>query len=147
MVLKRAMFGVVLSGLLLACGDAAVDGQGGGGGCAEITGNYSVMVTNTGGNCGEGTSETSITIGNDGSGFYVLVPGLEGACPANLDESSCRFTANCKVSDKADPNKTIATYSMDYTFSGATFSGSLVGAITSGPDACESQVTHEGTRL
>lgn len=152
----RAWIGFAVLGMgLLACSNDDDKGDDeGGGGCADVSGNYDVTVTRVSGTCpqaeADGTNKASITIGSDDAGLYVLLPGIEGGCPATLDATTCRFKAECKIVDKADTSITLVTYNLDYTFSGKRLSGSLVGGAAAGvlaPDACDSTVKHEGTRL
>lgn len=138
---------LVLGGV--ACSSSTTGTDEGGGGCADVTGNYEVAVTKVSGSCGEGDNKASLTIGRDDSGLYILLPGVEGGCPASLDAATCKFQAECKIVNAKNPSDTWATYNVTYTFSGSKFSGSLVGAL--GPPivttACDSTVKHEGTRL
>jgi hypothetical protein len=142
----------LLAMTMAACGsEAASDSPSEAPSCADITGNYDVAVTRLGGTCptkdtGE-SSHASITIAKDDDGLYVVLPGVSGGCPGTLDSSSCRFQAQCQITE----NGTVAvTYSVDYTFYGTDFSGSLVGAAAAGvlsADACEARAKHEGSRL
>lgn len=147
----RSLFALAMTGaVLLACSDGDDGDAGGGGGCANITGNYDVTVTKVGGSCpstNDGTTKASITIAEEDSELYVVLPGVGGGCKGALDSTSCRFQAQCEV---FQGGARVVTYNVDYTFSGKTFSGSLVGAAEAGvlsPEPCDSQARHVGTRL
>lgn len=133
---------------LAACTSSAADDEG----CSDISGNYSWKETVVSSDCppssGESKGDNTITIGKSGSGFAIFLTGVSGGCPGNLNLDSCRFQAQCEVTDKN--GNTAITYNVDWTFSGKTFSGSLVGALSAGvagPNACTVTEKNTGARL
>jgi len=102
----------------------------GSGACPDISGNYSVTSTRVSGSCDaaiDSAGATSVTFakGDDGA-WNIVLPGIEGGCPGTLS-STCKFVATCKATDKS--GTTIATYNIDYTFSGTGLHGSSAAAI------------------
>ncbi|MCW5834510.1 MAG: hypothetical protein KIS78_19065 [Labilithrix sp.] len=113
----------------------------------DIVGNYTVVETKVSASCEiPDAGESNLTIRNDEDGVAVLLPGLSGACPGNLDSATCRFTAECRLFDEKNPTETTATFNVDYTFAGRTFSGSLVFGKLSAP-ACTATLRQEGQRI
>ncbi len=136
--------------VVAACSGSSEDSDGeAGGGCDDITGNYDVLVTRLSGDCPgskTGTTKASITIGNQGTSLAVFLPGLNGGCEGSLAAGTCRFQAQCVVTQGSQS----VMYNVDYTFSGRTFTGSFVAAATEGvfsDGPCKATVKHEGTRL
>ncbi len=147
----RTFAGVVLGVVLVGCAATTSptgesSSSGGGGGCADISGNYTVKESKVSGTCDISDSDaSSFTFGTDTDGPFVNLPGFEGNCPGSLDASTCRFTAECKFFDLNDKSKTLATFNVDYTFSGKTFSGSM--AVGSTVKSCTANIKDTGTRL
>lgn len=110
--------------LVAACSEEAEPSSSN---CADISGNYAVTSTRTSGNCEaslDGDGKSTVSFARDGAGGWtVVLPGIEGGCPGTLDVS-CKFLSNCELRDKA--GALLATDSVEYTFSGRTFSGSAV---------------------
>lgn len=118
--------------------------------CADVTGNYSVAVERVSGTCDPAldpkTASVSVTKAGDGS--YVLVaPGIEGGCPGELNEASCKITANCTLFDK--DRATLGTFTVDYTFSAKGYTGSTVSGLKppAVASACDVTYRETGTKL
>lgn len=142
--------GVVLSVGLMAC-TSSTDGDDGG--CADVTGNYKVTTTKESGDCTTGVvggkGESTFAITKTDTDFTIVIPNVEGGCPATLDAATCRFKSECRFFDKTNPDKTIGTLTVDYTFSGPKVSGSLVLGMSppAHSPACTEAETHDGARL
>ena len=145
----RTWMTVVAAVGIAAC-SSTVDGPASGG-CADITGNYEVTETVTSTTCppsGDAAdSKVHVTISKTPDGLSLFWPNVTGGCPGTLDPASCRFQAQCEVTQ----NGAVAiTYNADFTFSGTKFSGSMVGGAAAGiagPNACTISETDQGTRL
>lgn len=121
------------------------------GGCADISGNYSVKSTRLGGSCDssiDGNGESTVSFTKSADGWTLVAPGLEGGCPGTLDAASCRFKSDCKVFDMKT-GATLVTGSIDYTFSGKTFTGSTINAALPPlvSAACDASYRDNGTKL
>lgn len=140
------IFGSVVA-VITACGsDEDVKASG----CEDITGNYSVTSARSSGTCDpalDPTGTSTVTLARNATGWDLFIPGIEGACPGTLN-ASCRFVANCVATDKTTA-KTLATYSIDYTFANATLSGSSVTSLAppTVPSACDATYREQGSRL
>lgn len=139
---------ILVGGVLVACNESEVDGSG----CADISGNYDVKYERVSGSCDpkvDGALRATLSFSKDADGAWsVVIPGLEGGCPGSLDASSCKFVANCKAMSKTD-GSTLATYSVDYKFTGTTIAGSSITALlppTATP-ACDVTYKETGTKL
>lgn len=133
---------------LAACGSD--DDDGGptrtpdvGSGCGDVRGNYSVKVSKLSGDCpaGDGAPVT-LAITTFNGALNVAIPGIEGGCPADMNQETCRLTAACKVGD-------YALFNLDYTFQGTTLTGTIAGSLSppAADPACNITSRHEGTRL
>lgn len=144
----RRILCVGLSGAMaLACSSESTGAAPGG--CADVTGNWSVQVARIGGSCPPtGDGDATVTISKGDEGYGIVLPGIEGICPAELDATTCKLTALCKIVDTKSGSN-LATYNLSYTFSGNTFTGSLAGTLSPPivTEACDANVKHDGTRL
>lgn len=132
--MQRVFVAAVGAAVLVACSSDTSDSKAET--CADISGNYSVKSSRVSGSCdpkldGDGTSTISFAKAADGT-WNVVIPAIEGGCPGTLDTTSCKFIANCKATAK-DTGATLITYSLDYTFSARSFSGSA--AVSASPPA------------
>ena len=118
--------------------------------CPDIGGNYKVTATRSAGTCDPklDPGETTVAFSKAGAGYNVIITGLSGGCPGTLDASTCRFTANCEAKDEKS-GATIETFSLDYTFSGASFKGTGIAAARPPAVATPCDVTYQeqGTKL
>lgn len=135
--------------VLIACSSAADQPASA---CADISGNYSVQSTRAAGTCdpkldGDGKSTLAFSKNADGS-YNIVLTGIPGGCPGALDPKSCRYTANCEAKGQ-DGATVIATFSLDYTFSGNGFSGSSISGLRPPSVATPCDVTYQerGTKL
>lgn len=140
-------FGLVVGSLVVACATDAEPAPK----CADVSGNYKVSSSRAAGTCdpkldGDGQSTLAFAKNGDGS-VTVLLTGIPGGCPGALDARTCRYTANCEA--KGTDGATLATFSLDYTFDGATFRGSsITGARPPAvPAACDVTYSETGTKL
>ncbi len=144
----KAFLGVAATVLVVACTSETTGTTGPN--CADITGNWQVTSTKTGGNCAndpaQGDSSTNVTIRKEGDDYVVVLPAVAGGCPGELN-SSCKFISNCDVTGK--DGKLAASFGIDWTFNGSSFSGSEVGRLF--PPvvqiACEGQYSDTGKKL
>ncbi len=135
---------------LCACGSD--DAGGSAGGCADISGNWSMKGTTTRTTCPPdppGTPETaniSIQRGQ-GNDYTVFLPGLQGGCPGTLDPVACKFTSACEI--KGGDGKVLVSLAVDWTFSGPKFSGSEIGKLfpPTVATACDTASNDSGTKL
>lgn len=116
----------------------------------DVTGNYKVKTHRLSGDCpnsGE-DGEITVTVSRDNGTLLVAFPGVEGGCPADLNASTCKLTALCKIFD-TKTNATLATFNVDYTFNEPQLSGTLAGAINPplAATACTANASHNGTKL
>lgn len=149
----KSLVGALVALGMMACSSSDDDGGSSGAtpekgsGCADITGNYDVKVTPVSGDCppGDGKNVT-VTITTVNGKLNVAVPGVEGGCPADLNTSTCRFTALCKV---VSNGQNVALFNYDYTFSGTSFQGSVTGSLSPPiqDPACQATAKHAGTRI
>ncbi len=145
----RTFAGVVLGVVLVGC--AATTSNSADEGCSDISGNYAMTEAVGDSDCpGQAgtTSKNNVTVAKEGGGFSVVLPGTTGSCPGTLDAATCRFQAQCVITDKS--GATAVTYSADWTFAGKAFSGSMVGAAVAGvvgPKACTINEHDDGARL
>lgn len=144
----RKLLGVV--GLMVVVVACSSESEGAApGGCADISGNWEVTSTKTSGDCpesGDGTATMTVTKA-DGGQWRVSVPAVTGGCVGDLNPTTCRLViANCDVTKNG---QTIGSFSMDWTFSGATLSGSEIGRILPPAiaKACESSYSDTGKKL
>jgi hypothetical protein len=142
------MFAVVAVGLLVACSSSSEDQAGPG--CGDISGNYTAQATRVSGTCdvaldGDGKTTFSISRG-DGDAWNILLPGLTGGCPATLD-AACKLISNCELFGQ--DGSVIGTASVEYTFSGRTFTGTSVSAARppAVATACSANYTQTGSKL
>ncbi len=115
--------------------------------CSDVSGNWKVTSTRTDGDCTApqfNSGEANITMrkGTDGA-WSVVLPGLSGGCPGELDAKTCRFVANCDIT--SGTTKT-ASVGVEWNFDGKTISGSEIGRILS-PSACTANYTDSGAKL
>jgi hypothetical protein len=137
-----------VTAVLVACSSST---EGTGGGCADITGNYTVTSVRQSGTCDpalDPQNATTVTFTRSGDGWLVALPGIEEGCPGQLDAGTCRFTTVCKLYAKAT-GATISTLSIDYTFSGPTLAGSSVSGVLppAVPKACDVTYRENGKKL
>ena len=147
---RRVVVGVAM--LAVACASSSTgSGPPAETGCKDITGIYDVTATRVSGSCPRGDDvpdKVTVTIATTGGKPTVALPGIEGGCPGELDASTCKFTAFCKIFD-TKTNKDLVLYNVDYTFAGKTLSGTIVGVQFPPLVAaqCDAVAKHEGTRL
>lgn len=150
-MMKRILTTTMVAAMALAaCGsdDNADDSTPAtGSGCADITGNYDVKVTPLSGDCppGDGKNVT-VTITRSAGALSVAIPGIEGGCPAELNATSCKFTALCKV---VLDGQQAALFNYDYTFTGTSFNGTIAGSLSPpvADPACQATARHQGKRI
>lgn len=145
---------IVCGGLVMpvACA-STTEGTGSsssGGGCPDITGNYSVTVERVSGTCDPALDPKTSSIGMqrapDGT-WNVVLPGIEGGCPGTLDAASCKFASACEIRDK--DGLVLGTLSISYTFTATGFTGSTVSGLRPPVVAMGCEVTYReiGTKL
>lgn len=142
----KSITGVAIALILVACSNSDEDSPAAG--CADVAGNYNIKVTPLSGDCPPGDGkDVQITITREGGSYGIATSVTEGACPAELNASTCKLTATCKVTD--GNGATVATINHDYTFSGSTFTGTVTGSLRPpiADPACTAVARHEGTRL
>lgn len=114
---------------LPACSSSSEDGAGPNGGCSDIAGNWETTRTRTSGTCDpalDGDGKGTFTLSKDGAGWILVLPGVQGTCPGTLD-AACKFTTTCEL--KGKDGALVATASVDYAFSGDSFTGSVVNGL------------------
>lgn len=142
---------IAVAGVMMVGAACSSEAEGTGASCADIAGNYTVKGERIGGDCPEPANAddqdtVSVVKGSDGRWSFA-VPGVTGGCPGTLDASSCRFIANCEIN--AGNGQNVATFTLDYTFNGKTFTGTSVGGFKppAVPAACRVTYRESGTRL
>lgn len=147
----RILVAIIAAAIAVACSsetETTTTTPTNGSGCTDITGNYSVTVTQLSGTCaGGGQNPITLTIASVNGALNVAIPGVDGGCPADLNASTCRLSALCKIT--ATNGALAATLNVDYTFTGTTFTGTLAGSLEppiSDP-ACQETVRHDGKRI
>jgi hypothetical protein len=146
--MRTAIVGGVAA-VVLAVAACGGDDDKSGASCSDISGNYKVDSKQIAGECSDtGPTGSTISFSRGANGAWdVFLPGAAGACPGSLDAATCRFTANCVGNDAN--GQTVATFNIDYKFSGATFAGSTTGALKppAVPAACNITYDEKGSKL
>ncbi len=146
--MKQAAFVCAVAAILVACSSESTGTTETG--CKDITGNYDVTATRLTGSCPKGNDtpdKITVTITSVSGKPNIAFPGIEGGCPGELNPATCKFTALCKITDKA--GNQLLQYNVDYTFSGPKVTGTFAGVQYPPVVAqqCDATAKHEGTRL
>lgn len=147
-MISRLLVGACTLGVAASC-SSSTEGTGTSA-CADISGNYRVTSTRAGGSCVEPPnsspeSTASFSRNQDGT-WSLLMSGITGDCPGTLDKA-CKFIANC--TGTGEDGATVATFNIEYTFTGSTFKGTTVGGLRppAVPAACDVTYQETGSKL
>lgn len=122
--MKRLVAAAISSVVFVAC--AADDGPE----CENIGGNWTVRSERTTGTCDIatfGNQTISVTMRRDSGRWEVVLPGIEGGCPGELDPNTCRFTTTCDLLDRE--SRRLATSNIEWVFDGNSLTGSTISRV------------------
>jgi len=151
--MKRLVVSVLVLAIASALGGAGCTAETSGQVC-DPSGNWRDTSKRTGGSCesqgGDGEPDT-FTMRRDEAGRWQFNPSNLGFCTGTMN-ASCRFVASCEFTlvDPATKKTDLgARFSVDYTFTGSSVSGSLTATFfpPAVPKTCDVTYAASGSKL
>lgn len=151
--MKRVVVGMMTGVLALALGSGGCAADTPGPAC-DPSGNWRDTSKRTGGNCDARPNQDNpgtFTMRQDAAGRWLLNLENLGDCPGTMS-ADCRFVATCEyfVLDTVTKQPDLAArFSVDYTFAGASLTGSQTATLFPPAVAkmCQVIYTASGSRL
>lgn len=122
--------------------------------CDYLPGSWRVNSVRFDGDCDQskfGSQQLAVSIRARGNGVYeILIPGVTGGCPADLDRSTCHLSSTCDATDSMGAK--LSSSVIDWDVDGATFTGTTLVRVqpnaTIGVTAsCAANYRDKGTKL
>lgn len=124
--LPIALAVTLLAALAPACSDETE-----GSGCpGDIGGNYQVESVRISGDCTIPNESQPVTVGmarGEAGSWVMILPGVSGGCPGQLDTSTCKWTSVCEL--QGQDGTMLGNANMDLTFSTTGYSGTSVSGL------------------
>jgi hypothetical protein len=151
--MKRLVVSVLVAAMVSALGGAGCAAETSGQVC-DPSGNWQDTSKRTGGDCASRPTENdpgTFTMRRDEAGRWQFNPDNYGFCSGTMN-ANCRFVASCEftlVDQTTKKSELGARFSVDYTFAGASVSGSLTATFfpPAVPKTCDVTYAAAGSKL